>query len=300
MLYDDSEQLEVRYVISLEYHEVSVYNGVEDVIPEGELWIKRNAICLTRRPITIGVNASSLPFYLFSENMSEKEDFYFALLKNQEKNSIYGEIAPSPQSFDTKHIISLVQKLHSSEEHLQTRWLNALIGRLFLALYKTPEVEELLRRKLTKKISRVKKPNFITKISLQKIQTGEGGPFITNPRLKDLTIDGDCVVEADVNYSGNFRIEIAATARIDLGKRIGAREVELVLAVVCNKLEGRGLMKIKPPPSNRLWFTFETMPKIEMTIEPIVSSRQITYSLILRTIENRIREVIAETIVLPL
>jgi hypothetical protein len=83
MLYDDSEQLEVRYVISLEYHEVSVYNGVEDVIPEGELWIKRNAICLTRRPITIGVNASSLPFYLFSENMSEKEDFYFALLKNQ-------------------------------------------------------------------------------------------------------------------------------------------------------------------------------------------------------------------------
>ena len=300
MLYDDSEQLEVRYVISLEHHEVSVYNGGEDVIPEGELWIKRNAIRLKRRPITIGINASSLPFYLFSENMSEKEGFYFALLKNLEKNPSYGEIAPSPQSFDPKHIISLVQKLHSSEEHLQTRWLNALIGRLFLALYKTPEMEELVRRKLTKKISRVKKPNFITKLSLQKIQTGEGGPFITNPRLKDLTIDGDCVVEADVNYSGNFRIEIAATARIDLGKRIGAREVELVLAVVCKKLEGHALMKIKPPPSNRLWFTFETMPKIEMTIEPIVSSRQITYNVILRAIESRIREVIAETIVLPL
>lgn len=300
MLYDDAEQLEVRYVISLEHHEVSVYNGGEDVVPEGELWIKRNAVCLTRRPISIGISASSLPFYLFSENMSEKEDFYFALLKNQEKSSSYGEIAPSPQSFDVKHIVLLVQKLHSSEEHLQTRWLNALIGRLFLAMYKTAEMEEYFRRRLTKKISRVKKPNFITKISLQKIQTGESGPFITNPRLKDLTVDGDCMVEADVKYSGNFRIEIAATARIDLGKRIGAREVELVLAAVCNKLEGRVLLKIKPPPSNRLWFTFETMPKIDLTIEPIVSSRQITYNVILRAIESRIREVIAETIVLPL
>lgn len=300
MLYDDAEQLEVRYVISLEHHDVSVYNGSEDVIPEGELWIKRNAIRLTRRPISMGFNAPSLPFYLFSENMSEKEDFYFALLKNQEKNSSYGKITPPPQSFEVKHIISLVKKLHSSEEHLQTRWLNALVGRLFLAMYKTPEMEDFVRRKLTKKISRVKKPNFITKISLQKIQTGDGGPFITNPRLKDLTVNGDCTVEADVNYSGNFRIQIAATARIDLGKRIGAREVELVLAVVCNKLEGRVLLKIKPPPSNRLWFAFETMPMIDMTIEPIVSSRQITYNVILRAIESRIREVIAETIVLPL
>ncbi len=300
MLYDDIEQLEVRYVISLEHHDVGVYNGTEDVIPEGELWIKRNAICLTRRPISDAVGAVSLPFYLFSENMSEKEDFYFALLKNQEKNPGPGEAPPAPQHFDVKNIVTLVQKLHSSEEQLQTRWLNGLMGRLFLAMYKTPEMEAFVRRKLTKKISRVKKPNFITKIALQKIETGEGAPFITNPRLKDLTVNGDCTIEADVKYSGNFKIEIAATARIDLGKRFGAREVELVLAVVCHKLEGHALVKVKPLPSNRMWFTFETMPKIDMTIEPIVSSRQITYNIILRAIESRIREVIAETIVLPL
>jgi hypothetical protein len=41
------------------------------------------------------------------------------------------------------------------------------------------------------------------------------------------------------------------------------------------------------------------MPKMEMTIEPIVSSRQITYTVILRQIENRIKEVVAETLVLP-
>lgn len=45
--------------------------------------------------------------------------------------------------------------------------------------------------------------------------------------------------------------------------------------------------------------TFETMPKMELDIEPIVGSRQIIWNPILRVIESRIREVIAETIVLP-
>jgi hypothetical protein len=45
--------------------------------------------------------------------------------------------------------------------------------------------------------------------------------------------------------------------------------------------------------------TFEKMPKIDMTIEPIVSSRQITYTLILSQIEKRFKEVVAESLVYP-
>lgn len=298
MLYDDSEQLEVRHVISLAHHDVSIYAG-GDTIPEGELWIKRNAICLMRKRNVGDITSTSKPFYLFSENCSEKEDFYFALLQNQEQIPGASDSPPKPQHFDVKHIITLVQRLHSSEEHLQTRWINGLIGRLFLAVYKTPEIEEFIRKKITKKIARVKKPAFLSDIVLQKIDMGEGAPYITNPRLRDLTIDGDCCAEADFKYNGNFRLEIAATARLDLGSRFKAREVNLVLAVVVKKLEGHGLIRFKPPPSNRIWISFETMPDIDMTIEPIVSSRQITYSIILRAIESRIREVIAETVVLP-
>lgn len=299
MLYDDSEQIDVRHVISLEHHDVSIYGGAEE-IPEGELWIKRNAICLSRNDRAARTTqTTSLPFFLFCENSSEKEDFYFALLKNQEKIVGSKDSSPVPQEFEIKDIITLVQKLHSSEEHLQTRWLNAFLGRLFLSMYKTPELEAFIRKKMTKKISRVKKPNFITKLALQKIDMGEGAPFMTNPKLKDLTVDGDCIAEADLKYSGKFRIEIAATARLDLGTRFKAREVDLVLAVVVNKLEGHGLMRFKPPPSNRVWVTFETMPSIDLKIEPIVSSRQITYNVVLRAIESRIREVFAETLVLP-
>ncbi|KAK3365135.1 hypothetical protein B0T24DRAFT_712703 [Lasiosphaeria ovina] len=301
MLFDDDEQLEVRHVVSLAHHDVSIYSG-EANMPEGELFIKRNAICLSRKTdgAELGPDTQlSKPFFLFSENCSAKEDFYFALLRNQEQSFAAGSKPPSPLGFDVKNIISLVQKLHSSEEHMQTRWLNAIIGRVFLGVHKTKDMENFIREKLTKKISRVKRPAFLSNIAIKAIDTGESAPYITNPRLRDLTVEGECGVEADVRYTGNFRIEVAATARIDLGSRFKAREVNLVLAVVVRKLEGHMLFKIKPPPSDRLWFSFQQAPKIEMTIEPIVSTRQITYTVILRQIENRIKEVITETLVLP-
>ncbi|KAF3138401.1 hypothetical protein TWF594_007221 [Orbilia oligospora] len=303
MLYDDTEQVEVRHVISLTHHTVSIYGGEGEVIPEGELYIKRNAIRLSRKENGSSRNTStpSKPFFLFSENCSDKEDFYFALVKNQEREeSKDGQTSPSkPLGFETKHIISLVQRLHSTEEDLQTRWLNGLVGRVFLALYRTSEVEEHIRSKVTKKIARVKRPAFLSNIIVQKIDCGEGAPFITNPKMKELTADGEFSIEGDVKYAGNFRIEISTVVTLSFGNRFKPRQVPLVLAVVFKKLEGHAILRLKPPPSNRFWFTFSEMPKMDIAVEPIVSSRQITWNLVLRPIENRIKEVIAETLVSP-
>lgn len=301
MLFDDEEQIEVRHVISLAHHNISVYSG-GDVTPEGELWIKRNAICLSWKTDEAGSldGQASKPFYLFTENCSAKEDFYFALLKNKEQTfTAKQDTAPAPKSFDVRHMISLVERLHASEDNVHSRWLNALIGRMFLGVHRTADIENYIRDKITKKIARVKRPSFLTNITIRKIDTGEAAPFFTNLKLRELTVDGDCVVEADVKYNGNFRLEVAATVKIDLGPRFKAREVNIVLAVVAKRIEGHGLLKIKPPPSNRAWIAFQTRPKMELTIEPIVSARQITYTVILRQIENRIKEVVAETLVLP-
>ncbi|KAF2489019.1 hypothetical protein BU16DRAFT_567978 [Lophium mytilinum] len=298
MLYDDSEQLDVRHVISLAYHDVDVFAGGEK-IPEGELWIKRNCIRLTRRRVVGDITDEAKPFFLFSDNCSEKEDFYHAMLQNQERNRTSPQNPPRPLLFETSDIVKLVQQLHANEENLQTRWINALIGRLFLAMYKTAEIEEFIRMKITKKIARVPKPAFINSLKLQKIDMGDLPPFITNPKLKELTVDGDLTIEADVKYKGSFRLEIAAVARIELGSRFKPREVNLVLAGLLKKLEGHILIRVKPPPSNRLWISFETIPKMDISIEPIISSRQITYGVVLRAIESRIRETIAETLVLP-
>ncbi|KAF9698722.1 hypothetical protein EKO04_003170 [Ascochyta lentis] len=299
MLYDNEDQLDVRHVISLARYEVDVYGGGER-IPEGELWIKRNCIRLNQK-LESDPGAEAKAFYLFSDNCSEKEDFYHAMLQAQEHHQDHTARQPSPVplKFETPDLVKLVQQLHANEENLHTRWINALIGRVFLALYKTPEIKNFIATKITKKIARVPKPALISSVELRKIDMGTLPPFVTNPKLKELTVDGDLVVEADVSYKGNFRIEIQATARIDLGQRFKAREVTLVLGCFLKRLDGHLLLRIKPPPSNRLWMTFETPPRIELSVEPIVSSRQITYGPILRAIESRIKEVLNETLVSP-
>lgn len=298
MLFDNEDQAEVRLVISLLLHDISIYSGGEET-PEGELFIKRTAICLSRKPDNKATIDGTLPkpFYLFSDNCSAKEDFYFSLLRNQDQVLGGNTKAPRPLQFETKKIIDLVRKLYEVDDHRETRWLNALLGRLFLGVYQTKDLERFICRLITKKISRIKRPSFLTHIVVRRIETGDSAPFIFNPQLKNLTVQGECVVEADIRYTGNFRIEIATTAKMDIGHF--TKEVTLVLAVVLKKVEGHALLKIKPPPSNRLWYTFNHMPKMEMSIEPIVSSRQITWTLILNQIENRIREVVAETLVYP-
>jgi len=299
MLYDNDDQIEVRHVISLAHYKVDIHAGGE-CIPEGELWIKRNCIRLVQ--VLDGESLSEAKsFFLFSENCSEKEDFYHAMLQAQEhhKGHLTAEQVPIPLKFETTDLVKLVQHLHASEENLHTRWINALIGRVFLAMYKTTQIKDFIAAKINKKIARVPKPALVSSITLRKVDMGTLPPFVTNPKLKELTVDGDLIVEADVSYKGNFRIEISAIVRIDLGARFKAREVTLVLATVLKKLDGHMLLRIKPPPSNRLWMTFETPPKIDLSLEPIVSSRQITYGPILRVMENRIREVVNETLVLP-
>lgn len=242
---------------------------------------------------------NSIPFFLFSENCSEKEDFYHALLHNQERRPSKTANWPTVQGFDTEDMIKLIRQLHTSEETSQTRWLNALIGRLFLALYKTTDVRSTIRTKIEKKMARVPKPAFITSLRLEEIAMGDCSPIFSNPKLREMTVDGGLTIEMDVKYSGSFKLVVAAVARIELGSRFKPREVNLVLAGILKKLEGHLLLRIKPPPSNRIWLAFEMMPKLEMSIEPVVSSRQITYGVILRAIESRIREVFSETMVLP-
>ncbi|KAG8624774.1 hypothetical protein KVT40_007841 [Elsinoe batatas] len=299
LLFDNSDQLEVRHVISLLHHDVDLYGGDEE-LSEGDLWIKKNCIRLTRRSLPGHTGNTSQPFYIFSDNCSDKEDFYHALLLAQfTARDTENVLSPKPRKFETDHIIKLVQALHTNDSDHHSRWFNALLGRIFLAIYKTEDIRAAVKAKIDRKISRVPKPNFITSIQAQSVDMGDAAPVFSNWKLKELNIDGALTVEADVKYTGGFRLQIAAIARIELGSRIRAREVDLVLAGVLRKLSGHILIKIKPPPSNRLWISFETIPQMDIAVEPVVSSMQITYGFILRAIESRIREVVGETLVYP-
>ncbi|KAK5740107.1 hypothetical protein LTR17_004819 [Elasticomyces elasticus] len=297
MLYDSAAHTEVRHVISLAHHTVSLTDGETDVLPDSDLFIKRTAIQLTplvsqHGKLQVQSTARPKPFYFFSSTCIEKEDFYHALLSSRAS-------PPIPQPIAPEDLIKLQSTLHSSSLTPETRAINALIGRIFLAFHRTSFLEHEIRSRIEKKIARVQKPAFIASLEVVTIDLGSNSPVLSQPRLKDINVSGDMTIAFDFRYAGGVRVGIAAVAKIDLGARFKPRSIDLVLSTAIQRVSGRILVRIKPPPSNRIWFCFESAPELDVKVEPVVSSRQITYAFILRAIEDRIRAVVAETLVKP-
>lgn len=302
MLYDSPAQLEVRHVISLAHHAISLSEGQtpddneEGPMMDADLFIKRTAIVLTPTHLPNGHQQSSAahpkPFYLFSSTCSEKEDFYHALLSTRAQ-------PPIPQPLSAEDMIKLQSTIHSTSLTPETRAFNALVGRIFLAIYRTSVAETFIRSKIEKKIARVQKPAFVASLAVKSIDLGDAAPVLSNPRLKDMNISGDMTLAFDLRYNGRFQVVIAAVAKLDLGTRFKPRTIDVVLATSLQRMQAHVLVRVKPPPSNRIWFCFESAPEMEIKVEPVVSSRQITYTFILRAIEERIRSVITETLVKP-
>lgn len=321
-LYKDSDQKDVKHVVVIAHYVVTMW---PPHVPDGQLFMKRSAICLVKIPLGHGSVLDSdydmkmilsdpekpprNAFYLYSDNCSEKEDFYFALIRASKKYNIHN---PPPQTklesrlsqfnpiymahplhYKTSHMMDLIQTLHSTDSNLQTRWLNALLGRLFLAANGTTSFEAFFRNKIIAKLTRTKRPSFLSEIQVRKIFAGDSIPYFTNPRLAELTPEGKLKVDADITYSGGFSLEITTNALINLGSRFKTREVSIALSITLQRLEGKFVLMMKPPPSDRLWYAFETAPKMTLLVEPIVSSRQLKYSVVTKAIESRIREAVS-------
>lgn len=327
--YENEKQAQVVMILPMQDFTVTLYPPKEEVATEGSMYNRTSVVRLVPNALVSqlkhdvakkeeepGVvttlseeDITSSPtraLYLTCIRNIDKEDWYLGLREAQhmlisdEKNPEEAQYVMMDNThFDTAAIEDLIRQVQSSPSHRETAWINAVFGRLFLGMYKTDRLKHFVEMKIRKKIDKTKRPTFLDEISVRKVDVGGSVPFITDPKLLSLSPEGEVIVEAKVEYRGGLTIEIETDFNWSYSSRLKPIRMHLILAVKLNQMSGRMMFKIKAPPTNRYWLAFFEMPEMDWKITPVVADKQIKLSIVTNAIESRIREVMADSFVLP-
>lgn len=321
---DNLPKSNLVHAISLQDTFVTIWpRNPDSELPDSALFTKRTCISILRKGVTSLKNdklefkdkdfsnadsQTTKQFFLYVDNNIEKEDWYFSLI-NVSKNEINKDSKPTSlidpnvtantAHLKTKDSLYLIQTINSTESQLTTKWINALIGRLFLALQGTDMLKEYLYTKLYQKLTKIDKPDFLDDFAVEEVDVGVSAPIITNPKLLDLSPEGVTKISIDFQYKGDLSVIVSTKATINLGSHFRQREVPMQLSIKLKELSGPLIVLLKPPPSNRIWYTFQSEPVLSLEIEPVVSSSKLSYNMITNAIKSKFVDALKESLVVP-
>ncbi|RCH80071.1 hypothetical protein CU098_002140 [Rhizopus stolonifer] len=288
-LYDSDLQQDCQGVIQLNHYTIAMY---PPKLKDYEFYSKRNWIHLRRKTVELS------DYYLNCNRCFDKEDWYTTLRRASQLE--LSDFKNSTQ-FDQPAMNHLISTIHSDPAQLELQWLNALIGRLFLGIYKTERTRQFFDQKILSKVAKLnaRRPPFLEEITVRSVKGGQGAPYITQPRLVCLSPQGEYTCEMQMLYQGGFRVELETVLKWTYSDRLPPIRIDLVLAITLKSIEGKMTLKIKEPPTNRLWYGFHKSPKMDWIIEPVVWEKRIGYSVVSKAIKAKIEEIFRETLELP-
>ncbi|KAI8333024.1 putative integral membrane protein conserved region-domain-containing protein, partial [Chlamydoabsidia padenii] len=231
--------------------------------------------------------------YLHCHLCTEKEDWYQLLMQASGRPRVpvlMGSLQP------------LIQRIHGDGDQLELQWFNALLGRLFLGIHQTERFRQSVWTKVMTKVDKInaRRPPFLGQIHVRAVDIGGNLPLLTRPRLVGLTPQGECQLEAMVDYQGaDLHLEIATVLQWSYSDRLPPLTMDIVLRVTLQSLKGKVKMLIKPPPCNRLWYGFEGLPDMTWHIAPVVWETKVGHSMVVKAIIKHLEEVFRDTMVLP-
>ncbi|KAI8071240.1 putative integral membrane protein conserved region-domain-containing protein [Gongronella butleri] len=287
-LYDSDQQRDCQQVLSLQNYAVAMY---PPDIRDAELFSRPYWVSL--KPLATVDDQSLAITYFHCHLCTEKEDWYHLLLQ------------ACGQAKDTLAISSLqplIQRIHSDTHNLELQWFNALLGRLFMGVHHTSRFREAIWTKIMTKVDKInaRRPPFLGEIRVKAIEIGGNLPLLTQPRLLGLTPQGECCLEAMVDYRGAaVHVEIATVLQWTYSERMPPLTMDIVLRVTLQSLKGKLKLLVKPPPSNRIWYGFHGLPDMKWHIAPLVWEKKVGHSMVVKAIIKHLEEVIGDTMVLP-
>ncbi|KAF8986664.1 hypothetical protein BGZ52_008177 [Haplosporangium bisporale] len=299
-LYESDQQRDCKAVVPMNLFEVKIFPRN---LPDNEVFNKEHPIQVKRKPDIIPSSSvldnGQDEYYIFIHSPVIKEDWYLALLyaSKLRKPGTKQKIQDKAQ-FDVEAIQNHIRVLHSNKHHEHTRWFNSFLGRIFLGVYKTKKIQDVMIAKITRKTLKLKRPSFLGEIKVRSFNIGHSIPYITRTKMHDLALNGELLAEFHLAYRGGIRVEIEVDVGLGLST-LKPVKVTVVLAVLVKSISGMMTLKIKAPPTNRFWIGFQEPPEMDIVIEPIVADKAIKLNMVLTAIESKIREAMVEAIVLP-